>query len=245
MPECEFGEFEYDFEYWVWPGHDLHFEHDVQSAENCFELCKEFPGCYGFSWYNPYYPYYPKTCWLRGANQLHIKYHAPNVVSCKLNMPELPKHVDEDFPEDCKTEHPHWFHDKYCDDDLNNEQCDFDGGDCCLDTEIYGVSHDYCDDCQCIMEDPDYASGNDTDFMEWTQDSWNSTNEEILSLIDLFFPEGLPPSPSPGGVTSITPGPTTTPAPSPPMVSSGVSEGNVTAYNATSIIRMLLARAKK
>ena len=36
--------------------------------------------------------------------------------------------------------------DGYCDDDTNNYQCDFDGGDCCLDPPMT----DYCVECLCL-----------------------------------------------------------------------------------------------
>ena len=36
--------------------------------------------------------------------------------------------------------------DGYCDDQNNVEECQWDGGDCCLDT----VLTDYCDDCACL-----------------------------------------------------------------------------------------------
>ena len=165
----------------------------------------------------------------------------PFVIGIVTSSTEWPWdwHLDGTMPEhleNCKTKHPEYFQDEYCDDELNNEECHFDGGDCCLFTED---SHSFCIDCECIMENPDYTSGNDTDLMEWTQELWNSTNEVISSLTDLLNPGGWP-SPSTGGVTSSTPGPTTTPAPSPPMVSSGVSEENFTTYNGTSIIKMLL-----
>ena len=34
----------------------------------------------------------------------------------------------------------------YCDDENNNDECNFDGGDCCLDN----VLTDYCTKCQCL-----------------------------------------------------------------------------------------------
>ena len=36
--------------------------------------------------------------------------------------------------------------DGYCDDKNNVEECQWDGGDCCLDT----VLTDYCEDCACL-----------------------------------------------------------------------------------------------
>ena len=40
-----------------------------------------------------------------------------------------------------------WYHgDNYCDDYLNNEACDWDGGDCCGDN----VNTALCNDCECL-----------------------------------------------------------------------------------------------
>ena len=36
--------------------------------------------------------------------------------------------------------------DGYCDDATNNIECNYDGGDCCLDP----VNTQYCSECQCI-----------------------------------------------------------------------------------------------
>jgi len=50
-----------------------------------------------------------------------------------------------DRPEDaCGS--PQWFNDTYCDDDNNNEECGWDGGDCCGDD----IKTDYCNDCDCL-----------------------------------------------------------------------------------------------
>ena len=43
---------------------------------------------------------------------------------------------------------PHWFGDGYCDDENNNEDCGFDGGDCC-DNEMDGWDN-YCQECECF-----------------------------------------------------------------------------------------------
>ena len=40
-----------------------------------------------------------------------------------------------------------WIGDDYCDDDTNNAKCDYDGGDCCLET----VFADYCSKCECHL----------------------------------------------------------------------------------------------
>ena len=38
--------------------------------------------------------------------------------------------------------------DGYCDDATNNIECNYDGGDCCLDP----VNTQYCSECQCLSE---------------------------------------------------------------------------------------------
>jgi len=47
---------------------------------------------------------------------------------------------------------PQWKGDGYCDDENNNDGCDYDGGDCCGDD----VNTTYCSACQCL--DPDFGS---------------------------------------------------------------------------------------
>ena len=48
-------------------------------------------------------------------------------------------------------EYPDWIDDDYCDDDNNNEECEWDGGDCCGSN----VNTDYCIDCECLDPDDD------------------------------------------------------------------------------------------
>ena len=48
----------------------------------------------------------------------------------------------------CGSDIPHWIGDGYCDDENNNDGCNFDGGDCCLDEIIA----DYCTECVCYEE---------------------------------------------------------------------------------------------
>merc|ERR1711962_1186808 len=43
-----------------------------------------------------------------------------------------------------------WIEDNYCDDENNNEECQFDGGDCCGDN----VNTQYCSECACRTEGP-------------------------------------------------------------------------------------------
>ena len=45
---------------------------------------------------------------------------------------------------------PSWVDDNYCDDGNNNEECEWDGGDCCG----YDVNTQFCNYCECL--DPDF-----------------------------------------------------------------------------------------
>ena len=45
-----------------------------------------------------------------------------------------------------------YYNDGYCDDNLNNYVCNFDGGDCCRNTSIFT----YCSDCSCIWDVTNY-----------------------------------------------------------------------------------------
>ena len=44
------------------------------------------------------------------------------------------------------------YNDGYCDDELNNYVCNFDGGDCCRDTSNF----EHCSDCSCIWDVTNY-----------------------------------------------------------------------------------------
>ena len=50
----------------------------------------------------------------------------------------------------CESENPTWIGDGWCDDETNNEGCQFDGGDCCENDYYYW--DDYCNDCHCFEE---------------------------------------------------------------------------------------------
>merc|ERR1712223_1070818 len=49
-------------------------------------------------------------------------------------------------PDGSNCEIPHWFGDNFCDDENNNAECGFDGGDCCGDD----VNTTYCSECDCL-----------------------------------------------------------------------------------------------
>ena len=42
--------------------------------------------------------------------------------------------------------YPYFWGDNYCDDDNNNEVCEWDGGDCCGNNK----NTDYCSACKCL-----------------------------------------------------------------------------------------------
>ena len=44
--------------------------------------------------------------------------------------------------------HPHWIGDGFCNDKTNTAECDYDGGDCCV-----NINTDYCIECTCYHED--------------------------------------------------------------------------------------------
>ena len=50
---------------------------------------------------------------------------------------------------------PNWFGDNYCDDENNNEECGYDGGDCCGDN-VYTF---YCSVCQCLDPNGESPTG--------------------------------------------------------------------------------------
>ena len=52
----------------------------------------------------------------------------------------------EFFSGKCNTPTNMYVQDGYCDDDNNIQECNFDGGDCCLEE----VLEDYCSICACL-----------------------------------------------------------------------------------------------
>merc|ERR1719433_1551470 len=54
-------------------------------------------------------------------------------------------------PDPSGCEYPYYFSDGICDDENNNEVCNYDGGDCCGDN----VGTTFCSECQCL--DPDFG----------------------------------------------------------------------------------------
>ena len=59
---------------------------------------------------------------------------------CKCKDPSFGGTVDKDCPKS------YWVGDGNCDDENNVPECNFDGGDCCIDTE-----QKQCQKCECIQ----------------------------------------------------------------------------------------------
>merc|ERR1712141_196418 len=49
------------------------------------------------------------------------------------------------------AEQPTWYQDRFCDDEFNTPECNYDGGDCCV--QRVENWHDFCTDCQCLGMD--------------------------------------------------------------------------------------------
>ena len=48
-----------------------------------------------------------------------------------------------------------WIGNGFCDDDLNNEGCNYDGGDCCG----VCINTEYCTNCQCHLDEDYHDDG--------------------------------------------------------------------------------------
>jgi len=46
---------------------------------------------------------------------------------------------------------PTWYQDRYCDDEFNTPECNYDGGDCCV--KKTDAWHNYCQECECKGKD--------------------------------------------------------------------------------------------
>merc|ERR1712021_244340 len=88
-----------------------------------------------------------------------------------FDMPETtepPMETTEEPMDDCLG--PHRSKDNYCDDQNNNPECDFDGGDCCQDEAAEGWNQ-YCNDCLCL-EMPETTEGPAECPDEWIGDNY-------------------------------------------------------------------------
>ena len=81
-----------------------------------------------------------------------------------------------------------WVGDGYCDDVTNNMECNYDGGDCCLDP----VNTQYCSECQCLdgsgtTVDPgttDYTTGTTTITTGTTPGMLKKSTNKLLRAIN-------------------------------------------------------------
>ena len=69
-----------------------------------------------------------------------------------------------------------WIADGYCDDDNNNMECSYDGGDCCGPN----ANTQYCDDCSCL--DPNGGNGGNT-----TTTTASTTGNQIYLVVIFVF----------------------------------------------------------
>ena len=51
----------------------------------------------------------------------------------------------------CPNKIPNWWGDKYCDDEMNTEGCEYDGGDCCQDNPTPNWNA-FCSICDCLED---------------------------------------------------------------------------------------------
>jgi len=66
--------------------------------------------------------------------------------------------------------YPGWKGDGMCDDETNNSECDWDGGDCCggnTDYYSYDFAYAYCTECLCL--DPNYEGPNPNNEISYCQ----------------------------------------------------------------------------
>ena len=81
---------------------------------------------------------------------------ANNIAACNFDGGDCcGPNVNKQYCEECKCynmtenhkacENPLWSGNGFCDDENNNDKCNFDGGDCCLDV----VDKHYCSKCVC------------------------------------------------------------------------------------------------
>ena len=78
---------------------------------------------------------------------------------------------------------PVWAGDNFCDDENNNPECGFDGGDCCDNT---GEGWDnYCSLCECL-EMPETTEPP----METTEEPWYTTEEPMETTEGKLRPDG-------------------------------------------------------
>ena len=112
-----------------------------QGINEDFEPCQDFPNCPNFEWIGDGYCDDENNiieCNFDGGDCCTDTEHTHcTECLCKTNGDE------EDTSKICDMHD--WIGDGFCDDENNVPECDYDGGDCCVDTD-----KDYCTICECI-----------------------------------------------------------------------------------------------
>merc|ERR1712173_534766 len=72
---------------------------------------------------------------------------------------------------------PQWANDQWCDDENNNEDCNWDGGACCNNT--FGGWDHYCSDCECL--DPNAGTGPTCEDLKPTKNAKRSRTKENVT----------------------------------------------------------------
>merc|ERR1719384_2892616 len=140
------------------------------------------------------------------------------LANARQSVPHQPRQIDprqidprQIDPRNGTCGAPQWKGDNYCDDENNNEGCDFDGGDCCGDN----VQTQYCSACECLEPEcgsPQWKGDNYCDDennnarCDWDGGDCCGTNVntnycQACQCLDpnQSSPTPAPPSPSPPG----------------------------------------------
>jgi len=145
------------------------------------------------------------------------------LANARQTVPHQPRQIDprqidprQIDPRNGTCGAPQWKGDNYCDDENNNEGCDFDGGDCCGDN----VQTQYCSACECLEPEcgsPQWKGDNYCDDennnarCDWDGGDCCGTNvnTNYCQACQCLDPNQSSPTPAP-------PSPSPAPGPSPP-----------------------------
>ena len=101
--------------------------------------------------------------------------------NCVLNELKNPcQGMNEDLEpcqefQDCPSKSKQWIGDGYCEDENNIFECNFDGGDCCTDTE-----HLHCTECLCKTNGDEEDTPKTCDMHEWIGDGVCDDENNVL-----------------------------------------------------------------